>query len=164
MFSSGTFCHVVLAFAILTATGCNATNEIDYSKVNLISVGGSVMLDGKPLASAVITFEDPETGNFSFARTDASGNYTLQFDSQAKGVLPGKKLVRVSTVRSFPGLDGEDGDEEGESSGEEGSEGSDSGRKTEAVPSCYNKDTKLTAEVTESATSFDFDLKSDCST
>jgi hypothetical protein len=58
-------------------------------------------------------------------------------------------------------LKGEEGVEEGESSSEEGD-----APKTaeEAVPACYNKESKLTLEVTSSTTTFDFDLKSDCST
>ena len=129
------------------------------------------MLDGEPLAAAVITFEAPETGTFSFARTDSSGNYTLQFDSEADGVMPGKKVVQVSTVRNVLGLAGEEGEEEGEPSGEQGESSSEAGEeqiappgKIEAVPACYNKESKLTVEVTSSATTFNFDLKSDCST
>lgn len=144
-------------------TGCSATNDIDYGSVNLASVSGNVMLDGKALASAVITFEDPETGNFSFARTDSSGNYTLQFDSQANGVLPGKKVVQISTTRTILGLAGEEeggGEEEGERSTE--GESPSVPAREEAVPACYNKESKLQLEVTGSAT-FNFDLKSDCS-
>ena len=54
-----------------------------------------------------------------------------------------------------------EGVEEGESSSEGGEAPKAAG---EAVPSCYNKDSKLTVEVTSSTTTFDFDLKSDCST
>ncbi len=164
----------ILTITLLIAVGCSPTNEIDYSKVNLVSVGGNVMLDGKPLAAAVITFEDPEAGTFSFARTDSSGDYTLQFDSQENGVILGKKVVEVSTVRNVLGLAGEDGDEEGEppseegeSSSEEAESGDESGAqpgKSEAVPACYNKESKLTVEVTTSTKTFNFDLKSDCST
>lgn len=156
---------------LMLAAGCSPTNEIDYGKVNLVSVGGNVMLDGKPLAAAVITFEDPETGTFSFARTDSSGNYTLQFDSQENGVIPGKKVVEVSTVRNVLGLAGEDGEEEGEPPSEEGESSSEEADepsalpgKSEAVPACYNKESKLTVEVTSSTSTFNFDLKSDCST
>ena len=166
--------RLIVTIALLLAIGCSATNEIEYGKVNLVSVSGNVMLDGKPLAAAVITFEDPETGTFSFARTDSSGDYTLQFDSQENGVIPGKKVVEVSTVRNVLGLAGEDGDEEGEppsegveSSSEEAESGDESGAqpgKSEAVPACYNKDSKLTIEVSSSTRTFNFDLKSDCST
>jgi hypothetical protein len=163
--------RLILTMTLLLAPGCSPTNEIDYGKVNLVSVGGNVMLDGTPLAAAVITFEDPETGTFSFARTDASGNYTLQFDSQANGVIPGKKVVEISTVRNVLGLAGEDGEEGGEPSSEEAESSSEEGdaqsaqpRKMEAVPACYNKESKLTVEVTSSSSTFNFDLKSDCST
>lgn len=170
--------RLIWTITLLLATGCSATNEIDYGKVNLVSAGGNVMLDGQPLAAAVITFEDPETGTFSFARTDSSGDYTLQFDSQENGVIPGKKIVEVSTVRNVLGLAGEDGEEEGEPPSEEGessgeeteSTGESSDErvgqtgKSEAVPACYNKESKLTVEVTPSTTTFNFDLKSDCST
>ena len=147
----------------MVISGCSATNEIDYSSVNLVAVSGNVKLDGAFLPSAVITFEDPETGNFSFARTDSTGNYTLQFDSEANGVLPGKKIVRVSTTRTVLGLPGEEGEEEGESS-DEGGGSSAAEKKTEDVPACYNKDSKLSVEVTTSTTTFNFDLNSDCTT
>ncbi len=148
------------AWVPLLVAGCSATNQIDYSNVDLVSVSGSVTLDGNPLASAVITFENPENGTFSFARTDADGDYTLQFDSQKDGVIPGKKVVKVSTTRTVLGLAGEDGEEEGEASSE--SAGGGSASRVEAVPACYNKDSKLSVEVSGSA-SFNFDLKSDCS-
>jgi len=145
----------------LLIAGCSATNKIDYGKVDLVSVSGNVLLDGNPLPAAVITFDNPENGTFSFARTDSNGNYTLQFDSEKDGVIPGKKVVQISTTRTVLGLAGEEGEEEGEASTE--GEGADSAPKVEAVPECYNKDSKLTVEVTASRTRFDFDLKSDCS-
>lgn len=150
---------IVIPFAGLL--GCSATNDIDYGSVDLVSVSGTVTLDGQPLQRAVITFEDPENGTFSFARTDSSGRYTLQFDSQMDGVIAGKKIVQISTTRNVLGLKGEEGVEEGESS----TEGGAAPKATqEAVPACYNKESKLSLEVTSSTTTFDFDLKSDCST
>ena len=155
-------CLLVVSLAAFPwLSGCSATNDIDYGSVNLVSVSGTLALDGKPLPGAVITFEDPEKGTFSFARTDSDGEYTLQFDSQMDGVIPGKKVVQVSTTRNILGLKGEEGVEEGESSSEGGEAPKAAG---ETVPSCYNKESKLTVEVTSSTTTFDFDLKSDCST
>lgn len=145
---------------LMMAAGCSANNEIDYGKVKLVSVSGTVTLDGQPLGGAVISFDDPETGNFSFARTNSSGSYTLQFDSTVDGVTPGRKMVQVSTVRNILGLRGEEGVEEGEAS----TEGQKSEAKKEQVPECYNKKTKLEVEVTPDKTTFNFDLKSDCST
>ena len=148
-------------FSLTWLTGCSATNDIDYGSVDLVSVSGTVALDGQPLPGAVITFEDPANGTYSFARTDSGGNYTLQFDSQKDGVIPGKKIVQISTTRNVLGLKGEEGVEEGESS----SEGEPAPKAAEeAVPACYNKESKLTVEVSSSNRTFDFDLKSDCST
>ena len=147
--------------AILLA-GCSATNSIDYGKVSLVDVSGTVTLDGQPLAAAVITFEDPSTGNFSFARTDASGQYTLQFDSEKDGVTPGRKVVRLSTTRSILGLRGEEGEETGESPSEGSAKPAE--RKQELVPDCYNTTSKLNVEITTESGTVDFDLKSDCST
>lgn len=151
----------LVLFSLTLMSGCSATNDIDYGSVDLVSVSGTVTLDGKPLSGAVITFEDPEKGTFSFARTDSSGGYTLQFDSQVDGVIPGKKTVQISTTRKVLGLKGEEGEEEGESSSEEGETPK---AVEEAVPACYHKESKITVEVTSSTTTFDFDLKSDCST
>jgi len=147
--------------AILLA-GCSATNSIDYGKVSLVDVSGTVTLDGQPLAAAVITFEDPSTGNFSFARTDASGQDTLQFDSEKDGVTPGRKVVRLSTTRSILGLRGEEGEETGESPSEGSAKPAE--RKQELVPDCYNTTSKLNVEITTESGTVDFDLKSDCST
>lgn len=148
-------------FAALVLSGCSATNSIDYGKVSLVGVSGTVTLDGQPLAAAVITFEDAASGNFSFARTNSSGEYTLQFDSEKDGVTPGKKVVRLSTTRTILGLRGEEGAEAGEASPESSVAAE---KKKDLVPACYDKDSKLTVEVTASSGTFDFDLKSDCST
>lgn len=146
---------------VLLLAGCSATNSIDYGKVTLVSVSGTVTLDGQPLPGALVTFENEESGTMSFARTNSSGSYTLQFDSDKDGVTPGKKRVRFSTVRTMLGLRGEEGAEVGESSTE--GEGK-SGEKKELVPECYNGKSTLIIEVTPDSSTIDFDLKSDCST
>jgi hypothetical protein len=145
---------------LLFLAGCSATNSIDYGKVTLVNVSGTVTLDGQPLPGCVVTFENQETGTMSFARTNSSGSYTLQFDSEKDGVTPGSKLVRFSTTRTILGLRGEDGAEEGEAS----TEGPGAAPATEQVPDCYNGKSTLTVEITPDSGTIDFDLKSDCST
>jgi hypothetical protein len=149
-----------LTACCLFFSGCSATNSIDYGKVTLVDVSGTVTMDGEPLVGAVVTFENQETGTMSFARTDSSGRYTLQFDSEKDGVTPGKKLVRFSTTRTILGLKGEEGEEEGEASSEK-SEGSE--KRKEQVPECYNGKSELTVEVTPESSTINFSLKSDCS-
>ncbi len=80
--------------------GCSTSPQADYESVGLVSVSGTVMLDGKPLPDAVVIFEDKE-GQYSAGKTNAEGKYTLQFDSQMSGVTPGEKTVRISTTASL---------------------------------------------------------------
>ena len=108
---SGVWRRGFLTSLVLLAAGCSATNSIDYGKVTLVSVSGTVTLDGQPLPGALVTFENEETGSLSFARTNSSGSYTLQFDSEKDGVTPGTKRVRFSTVRTMLGLRDEEGEE-----------------------------------------------------
>jgi len=168
--------RAVSAVALLLAVvGCGGPPSADYSKVDLLSVDGTVTLDGKPLANAVITFENPDDSTFAYALTDASGGYELRFDSVMMGCTPGTKVVRISTTRRIPGLNGGEGEEGGESGGEgegdlgEGEMAEESGdedggaaasRGGELVPSQYNRESELTVEVAPGSLHHDFDLVS----
>jgi hypothetical protein len=145
----------VLAGCVMA--GCGTAPQMNYGSVELVSVTGTVKLDGKPLPDAVIKFESPD-GQYSVGKTDAGGNYTLHFDSVMKGVTPGEKTVRISTAASL----GEGLEEEEAPPGEGGEDSEAAGSsKTERVPEKYNKNSELQATVkpNESQT-FDFDLKS----
>ena len=150
---------------LLAFSGCGPTGPVaDYSKVNLTVGQGKVTLDGRPLANAVITFDDPTDDTFSYARTDAQGNYLLQFDSEMKGVTTGNKIVRISTTRKLLALAGKPGKSEGEElrEGDEGEETPEPrGEKKELVPSRYNTESELQVEVTSTSPPFNFDLKSE---
>lgn len=158
---------LAVATLLLMAVGCGGPPSADYSKVDLLSVDGTVTLDGEPLANAVITFENPEDSTFAYALTDASGGYQLRFDSVMMGCTPGTKVVRISTTRRIPGLNGgEEGAGEGEGDlgegemGEEGGEARVSGSGGEQVPSQYNRESELEVEVSSGNQHFDFDLVS----
>jgi hypothetical protein len=134
--------------------GCSTKPKVDYGKVTLLSVSGTVKFDGKPLANASVIFENPDT-SFSYGQTDANGKYSLQFDSLKSGCTPGKKTVRISTRRKA----GEErGDPDGDSGDEEGNVKPASA--AEQVPERYNKKSELSVEVSSSKTTFDFDLQS----
>lgn len=150
-----------LSFCFLLLAGCSTKPQVDYSKADLVEVTGKVTLDGQPLAFAVVSFDSPDD-QFSYAMTDEGGAYQLQFDSEQTGCTKGPKVVQISTNRKILGLNvADDGaGEEGEGSEEGANEG---GRSSgpEQVPACYNKESKLKVTVTDSDTSFDFDLNSD---
>lgn len=151
--------YATLSFGLLLFAGCSTKPQVDYSKADLVEVTGKVTLDGEPLSFAVLSFDSPND-QFSFAMTDADGVYQLKFDSEKTGCTKGPKVVRISTNRKILGLNvaeeaGEGGEETENQNGPEAN--------IERVPECYNKESKLKVTVTESDTSFDFDLNSDCS-
>ncbi len=149
-----------LLLVILVATvGCGGP-VADYSMVDLVNGQGVVTLDGKPLASAVVTFEDPTDGTFSYAMTDADGKYVLQFDSEMKGVKTGKKVVRISTTRKILGLNSKPGQAPEGEDGTAPKGPASNGPVGELVPERYNKKSELTADVVQGTTQYDFALQS----
>ena len=55
-------------------------------------------MDGKPLANATVVFI-PENGRPAGARTDADGNYVLNFTEGRRGAMPGTNTIRITTLR-----------------------------------------------------------------
>lgn len=147
---------VLSCVPLLLLVGCSTAPQMDYSKADLVEVTGTVTMDGAPLAFAVLSFDSPD-GQFSYAMTDEAGSYRLQFDMNKTGCTKGPKVVQISTSRKILGLNVAD---EGEGAEEEEGEGGQR-PSTETVPACYNKESVLTAEVSASKTTFDFDLKSE---
>lgn len=84
---------------ILVVLGCGG----DPKKPDTSPVSGTVTLDGKPLAGAVVAFYDvagksnPGTGT-----TDEAGKYTVGFATN-RGIIPGSYKVIIS---HYVGLDG----------------------------------------------------------
>jgi hypothetical protein len=113
-----------------------------------------VTLDREPLANAIIVFESAD-GSFSFAQTDSRGKYDLRFDSQSRGTTLGKKIVRISMNRRIKGLNSND-----EGGPDDMAGGSFEKQPKERIPEEYNLRSTLTADVTASANTFNFDLSS----
>lgn len=134
--------QTVVMTALALVAGCSTGPKMDYAKAGLVQVGGVVKVGGTPLADALVIFENPENGTFSFARTDATGRYALMFDSVQPGVTKGRKTVRIKTAGSFG-----EGDPDARSAGGK-----------ELLPACYNSASKLVVEVTGPATDVNFDL------
>jgi hypothetical protein len=82
----------LLSWLLFMTAGCGPGGpEIAY-------VSGRVTMDGQPLANASVIFI-PENGRPAGARTDADGNYVLNFDESRRGAIPGKNSVRITTLR-----------------------------------------------------------------
>ncbi|MDZ4685979.1 MAG: carboxypeptidase-like regulatory domain-containing protein [Planctomycetaceae bacterium] len=140
-----------IAIGLLTSLciGCGRP-AANYSSLELVNATGTVTLDGQPLSEAVVTFDAPD-GQFSYGLTDSSGGYSLQIDSQKRGVTPGEKTVRISTTRKILGLNATEGESD------PASPGASAGEK---VPAQYHKDSELKVSVSSDKTRYDFDLKS----
>tara|TARA_R110002095_G_C4239429_1_gene238804 strand:- start:1750 stop:2250 length:501 start_codon:yes stop_codon:yes gene_type:complete len=101
-------------------------------------VDGIVTLDGKPLPAAFIEFI-PSQGRVSWATTDSTGAYHLDYTNSKPGALLGEHKVKISTY-VMPSPD------------------SPNSGKPELVPPQYNCKTTLVADVTEETNIFNFDL------
>lgn len=129
---------LLLAFGPLVfVAGCG-------NGLGLASVEGTVTLDGAPLEGAEVIFR-PVDGRPSLGVTDASGKYTLRYDTDQMGALQGKHKVSISTA----------GD-----AAQSGSEDGASGGKVERVPAQYNKRTTLEVDVASGGGPVDFKLES----
>lgn len=148
---------IACAATALSCAGCDGTPQMNYDSVDLVPVYGKVTLDGEPLPQAVVTFEGSD-GQFSYAMTDADGEYRLQFDTVAQGATPGAKTVRISTTRKILGLNAAEGEQE------EGAQGEGPAVKPapsgEKVPARYNKKSELQVQVAADKTEFNFELVS----
>jgi len=100
-------------------------------------VSGRVTMDGQPLEGVSVVFES-ERGVLSFGNTDAYGRYKLSYIRSAKGAGLGKNIVRISTPTMGP----------------------TSPLHKDSIPSIYNTQSTLAAEVVKGRNVFDFALES----
>jgi hypothetical protein len=153
-----TFLVSLIVFAATSILGCSVASRPDYSMLGLVEITGIVSLDGTPLSGVEVRFQNREDGTYSFGRTDVSGRYSLMFDSDTPGIIPGKKQVIL--------ISGASNAEESSGGGSEGKELDDTTAKnsTGAVPTCYGVASKVEVDISKSDSKFDIDFKSDCST
>ncbi|MCS7021219.1 MAG: DUF4198 domain-containing protein [Gemmataceae bacterium] len=130
----------------VTLLGCSD------SRPKFVPVSGRVLVDGKPVANLMVTFQPIQTdknkdpGPGSAGITDAEGRFVLKVSSQqysGDGAIVGKHKVRIGTV--LPG----------EGVATDPSIGSPDDAPLagkELIPPQYNQDTILTFEVPSSGT------------
>src|SRR5439155_23510637 len=101
-----------------------------------------VIMDGKPVADAMISFEYTTPGkSAALGKTDANGNYELYYSRGNKGAPVGENVVKITTF-------GETGDEDNRQI------------RKESVPMKYNVKSELKADVKRGANKIDFKLES----
>jgi len=134
----------LLVGTALLFLACGGCAKDGYSELGLVEVGGTVTLDGKPLPGVKLVFEGDDKRQAE-GITDQSGRYVLMYDSQTRGVFPGTKTVRITTA---------------DTNVEGGGAGEGAAVSKESIPSKYNKQSELKADVSSANRTFNFDLKS----
>ncbi len=121
---------VLLACLCGLAAGCSRSDRPALGKV-----AGTVSLDGKPLAAAIVVFTPELPGRSSLATTDTAGHYELVYLRDLAGAAVGRHAVRITTANE-------------ENGGKE------------RLPGRYNASSTLSADVKAGANTFDFELTS----
>jgi len=120
----------LVALSLLALGGCSRSD-----RPPLGNVGGTVTLDGAPLAGALVVFTPDGPGRSAIATTNTAGRYELSFLRDIAGANVGTHTVRITTATE------------------------DRGGK-EILPDRYHADTELTAKVESGTNTLDFPLKS----
>jgi len=130
---------VILTSIALAFAGCTSYED-------RLPVSGYVMLDGKPLENGMVNFIGKE-GYVVGAGSISDGRYQLNESSNLHGISAGEYTVRIESWKEVPGAELPNGTF---------SQG------VSAIPSRYsdNKESGLTATVTERDRKFNFDLVS----
>ena len=135
----------VVLTASATAWGCGSEDQLQRQ-----AISGSVTLAGKPLESGMIQFQPTSTNETTAGvGTIALGRYRI---AAIEGLVPGKYQVMITGALGPPA----------ESKAGVRDEALPRAPAKELIPTRYNSNTELRAEVTKDGTNqFDFDLKAD---
>lgn len=128
--------RILLCVLVVGLVGCSGKTEGPET----VTVSGKVTLNGQPLPSGEIIFRDTQGKSRSDAGTIADGSYS--FESTL-----GNKRVEITSIQVKPGTEGQTL-ETGEAGGE----------MEQIIPEKYNGKSELTADVSESSTTFTFEL------
>jgi hypothetical protein len=135
---------LVLVSLLVALQGCSGGGGVKYAAVT-----GKVLMDGKPLAKAAVTFVPiPKpgsdiAGDTASGLTDENGQYTLRTitkDGWKDGAIVGKHRVSISKT---------------ETRGE-----GDRSVTMQLLPKKYNEYSELTEDVAAGSNQKDFELKS----
>lgn len=116
-------------------------------------VSGKITLDGVPLSGVDVTFR-PEDGRPAMGKTDAEGNYVLNYIRDNPGCKVGRCRVEIGSSEES----GEGVGSEGELEGDELVQTPNKAAVAE-IPAKYNVQSELEADVKPGENTFNFELK-----
>jgi hypothetical protein len=122
--------QIACVISVLTILGCSRSHQPPLGLV-----GGTVRLDGAPLANAIVRFTPAGPGRTSEGITDADGHYRLRYLRAIPGANIDQHTVRITTASEENG-----------------------GR--EVLPPRYHSRTELEARVVNGLNNHDFALRS----
>jgi len=120
---------------VLVVVGCSPRPT---GQPEIAPVSGRVTLDGQPLGGVSVVFES-DRGVLSFGNTDDQGRYTVCYIRSAHGAGVGRNVVRIRSPMMGPA----------------------SPLRKDRIPSIYNTESTLTADVKKGSNVLDFALESD---
>lgn len=85
----------MLVTAVIPALLATAVAGCGPRRAAVYQVSGEVLLDGKPLAAADVTFV-PQNGRPALAQTDAQGRFTLRTWAEGDGAVAGEHVVCIA--------------------------------------------------------------------
>lgn len=151
---------VTAVAAFLTGTiGCSGGT--DGPELGLVS--GTVTLDGTPLSGIAVSFV-PDDGRPAMGKTDSDGHYQLTYIRDTLGCKVGHCRVQIGnteeTIDQFAEELGVEPLLEGDDLVQEPSPQKSTKPKDGQIPSRYNTQTELEADVKAGENTFDFTLTS----
>lgn len=125
-----------LTVVALLSVGCGESDSVSRHDVT-----GTVQFGGQPVTEGTVTFLDPATSHAASGSLDASGNYLVQVPDGSYQVTVTPPMEAVAS--SNPNI-----------------AGGEAFKKVENIPAKYHREmtSDLKAEVSGSATEFDFEL------
>lgn len=81
----------IFLLGLICVVGCEGT-----SGPKTVNASGTVTLDGAPVEKAQVIFIQDGGSNPASAMTDASGKFSLSYNGEKKGALPGSYKAQVS--------------------------------------------------------------------
>jgi len=91
---SALYCLIWASALLVTLGGCGPSSGIPTA-----DVGGTITINGKPVAGVQVKFVPEAKIRPSVALTDSRGNYEAQFVSSQSGVVLGPCVVQLSVFR-----------------------------------------------------------------
>ncbi|UUO05182.1 Ig-like domain-containing protein [Blastopirellula sp. J2-11] len=138
-----------LSVILLSLPGCSAPSD----QPDLGQVSGTITLDGNPLSGIVVVFQ-PDNGRPAHGRTDAEGKYELTYIRNTRGTKIGHNRVEIAPSEEADEPDDAEPDAESPQVKRRGKAGKPK------IPTRYNTQSELEADVQPGANTFDFDLSS----